>query len=138
MDVGKLNKRISLECRRDVADIYNFDVKDYTSEVDENGFIDDGWVEIGVIFCTVTNVEGKELLDNNDQLSTNVYKRFKFRYKKYLDETIYFDATHDFRIVYGNSIWNITSINDIKDRHEYIEILATREESKHRRHHNEN
>ena len=131
MNPGALNRKIYLQCRRSVAEIYNFDVKDMVDvmfKTDENGFYVDEWVTVACLWCTVTNISGKELI-KADQDITNTYKRMKFRYKKYLNPTFYFDVTNDFRIIYNNSVWNITSIDDIKDRHQYMEVLVTRVES---------
>ena len=115
MDIGKLNRKVIIEER--------------IQAVDENGFMVEQWAEKATVHGYVTNIHGKELIDNIDQLSTNTYKRIKIRYKKYLDETLYSDVTHNFRIKYNNSYWDITSIDDIQDRHEYMEILITKIET---------
>ena len=127
MNVGKLNKKIIIECRTDLLEQYSFNAISY--KTDENGFHLEEFTEVARVWCSVTNIHGKELIDNIDQLSTNTYKRIKVRYKRYLDETLYFDITHNFRIKYNNSYWNITSIDDIQDRHEYMEILITKIET---------
>lgn len=112
MDIGKLNKIVHIQKR--------------TMVIDENGFQVESWTKGTKCHAMVTNIHGKELLNNIEQMSNNTYKRIKIRYKEYLDETKYFDVTHDYRIKYNNSYWNITSIDDIKDRHEYMEILITK------------
>lgn len=115
MNIGKLNKKVIIEER--------------IQAVDENGFMIEQWSEKATVYGSITNIHGKELIDNIDQMSTNTYKRIKIRYKKYLDETLYLDVTHNFRIKYNNSYWDITSIDDIQDRHEYMEILITKIET---------
>ena len=127
MDVGKLNKRIIIECRTDLLGEFGF--KSIPYKIDENGFHLEEFAVIAHCWAYVTNIHGKELINNIDQLSTNTYKRIKVRYKRYLDETLYFDITHNFRIKYNNSYWNITSIDDIQDKHEYMEILITKIET---------
>lgn len=130
MNSGKLNKKILIQCRCDALDDYGFKLdRTILPNTDENGFVIEEWMTIGYVWASVTNIHGKELLDNLDQMSTNTYKRMKFRYKKYLDCTFNFNPTHDFRIIYNNSVWNITSIDDIKDKHEYMEVLVTRIET---------
>ena len=116
MDIGKLNRKVIIEER--------------VKAIDENGFIIEQWAEKAIVNGSVTNIHGKELVDNLEQMTTNTYKRIKIRYKKYLDETLHFDVTHTFRIKYNNSYWNITSIDDIQDKHEYMEILITKIETK--------
>ncbi len=132
MNSGKLNRKIILQCRADAVvgkAIVDKDMIRDEFAVDENGFAIENWITVGHIWASVTNIHGKESLDNLDQISTNTYKRMKFRYKKCLDCTFNFNPTHDFRIIYNNSVWNITSIDDIKDKHEYMEVLVTRIET---------
>lgn len=127
MDVGKLNRQITIECRTEVLTDYGFEDADY--KVDENGFHINEFTDVTFCWASVTNIHGKELLNNINQLTANTYKRIKIRYKRFLDETLYFDVTNNFRIKYHDSYWNITSIDDIQDRHEYMEILITKIET---------
>lgn len=114
MDVGKLNRTIIIQKKECI--------------VDDNGFQVESWIDIATVHCMITNIHGKELVDNIDLFTTNTYKRAKFRYKKYLDANLYPNVTIDYRIKYRNSIWNITSIDDIKDAHQYMEVLITKVE----------
>ena len=121
MNLGDLNKIITIQRRMTEDNQYPL--------VDENGFPQEEWFDIAKVHCMVTNIHGKELVDNLDMMTTNSYKRMKFKYKKYLDENLNPNVTHNYRIVYKNSIWNITSIDDIKDKHEYMEVLVTKIET---------
>lgn len=115
MNLGDLNRTIIIQKR--------------SCRIDENGFQVEEWRDVATVHCMVTNIHGKELVDNIDMMTSNTYKRMKFKYKKYLDENIYPNVSYDYRILYRNFYWNITSIDDIKDRHDYMEVLVTKIET---------
>ena len=96
---------------------------------DRNGILVDIWYNYRKSKADVWNIHGSELLNNLDMFTNKTYKRMQIRYKQYLDPTFNFDITHDYRIIYRNFIYNITSIDDVKDKHQQMEILLTRIEN---------
>lgn len=140
MNLGDLNKTIIIQKRWTKADEFEanpifdggrvaYEESQPYSEIDENGFPIDDWYDFATVHCMVTNIHGKELVDNLDTMTTNSYKRMKFKYKRYLDVTLNPHVTYNYRILYRGSVWNITSIDDIKDQHNYMEILVTKIEN---------
>lgn len=95
----------------------------------KNGIPIDIWVTKSKTYADVWNIHGSELLSNLDQFTNKTYKRMQIRYKRYLDVSLHDDVTHNYRIIYRNSIWNLTSIDDIKDAHKTMEILITKIEN---------
>lgn len=95
----------------------------------KNGIPIDIWVTKSKTYADVWNIHGSELLSNLDQFTNKTYKRMQIRYKRYLDVSLHDDVTHNYRIIYRNSIWNLTSIDDIKDTHKTMEILITKIEN---------
>lgn len=111
----KFNKRIRIQER--------------VIKKDEYGVVNEYWITRTVIKADIWNIHGSELLSNVDQFTNKTYKRCQIRYKKYLDSVESIDPTHNYRIVYRNSIWDITSIDDIKDEHKIMELLLVKNEN---------
>ena len=115
MEIGKLNKRITLQ--------------KFTSIINENGFNEDTWVDKNTVWASKNNLFGKEFFA---AAAVNAEQTVKFtiRYLKELDQNINLEGTNTtkaFRIKYGNLFYNLTFIDDIKSEHKFMEIKTISE-----------
>jgi len=81
----------------------------------ENGYEVESPEVVKEIWAKVTNLHGKEFFAAKAVQSENTVK-FTFRYISGIDQTM--------QIMFQDKVYNITSIDNIKYRNEYIEIQA--------------
>jgi SPP1 family predicted phage head-tail adaptor len=113
MDIGKLNKRITIQ--------------KYTTTVNENGFEVEAWVDYKPIWASRDDLQGREYYAAAAVQSENTVK-FGIRYIKELDQDISEEAievTKLFRIKYINSTFDIKSIAKI-GKNQFMKINALR------------
>lgn len=88
-----------------------------TLVTDSGGFQVPGWATIAVVMCKWTNVHGSEAWTaasvEADQPATVL-----IRYRSGLDPTC--------SVLKGSDVFEIVSMDDIQERHEYIELKVKR------------
>ena len=95
---------------------------------DKNGITVETWEKVIILSAYVWNIHGSELLNNLEQYTSKTYKRCQIRYKKYLDTSRISDVTNKYRIVYRESVWDITSIDVLQDDNKIMELLLKKDE----------
>lgn len=92
-DTGRLNQRITIQCRKTVYD----EIGNQTSE----------WTDFHSCWAAVNGVSGREYREARQQNAENTVN-FKIRYCKKLAEL----EPVGFRILFRGKIYNITSIDN--------------------------
>lgn len=87
----------------------------FTTEVNENGFEVETWVDIKALWAAVTNLHGREYFEAAAVKAENTVK-FTIRYISEIETTM--------RILFKGKQYNITSIDNIKYANKFIEIKA--------------
>lgn len=101
MEIGKLNKRITFQA--------------FTSTVNENGFEEQNWVDVKIVWASVANLSGREYFAAAAvQAETTV--KFIIRYTS--------DLNTDMRISFQDGIYNISFIDNIKYGNAFLEVKA--------------
>ncbi|MCU5977962.1 phage head closure protein [Clostridioides difficile] len=108
MNVGNLNKRITIQIREE--------------RKDENGFTINEWLDFKTVYSSIKNLYGKEFLQAQ-ALNSKASKKIKIRYIKELDNSINKDSSIEYRVVYKNIIYNILYIDNINEANKYMEIM---------------
>ncbi|MFU0800203.1 MAG: phage head closure protein [Xylanivirga thermophila] len=101
MEIGSLNKRITLQ--------------ELKLTVNENGFEVEEWIDFKTVWSGVSNLHGREYFDAAAIQMENTVK-FTIRYLSGIDTAM--------RISFKDKYYNITSIDNIKYRNKFIEIKA--------------
>lgn len=101
MEIGSLNKRITLQ--------------ELKLTVNENGFEVEEWIPFKTVWTEVSNLHGREYFDAAAIQMENTVK-FTIRYLPGIDTAM--------RISFKDKYYNITSIDNIKYRNKFIEIKA--------------
>jgi SPP1 family predicted phage head-tail adaptor len=101
MEIGALNKRITLQ--------------ELKTNINENGFEIEDWIDFKTIWAEVTNLYGREYFEAAAVQMENTVK-FTIRYLDGIDTSM--------RILFKGRNYNITSIDNIKYRNKFIEIKA--------------
>lgn len=105
MDIGKLNKRITIE--------------KYTTTTNDNGFDIEDWIKFKTVWSNVNNIYGKEFWSAKQVNSENTVN-FTIRYSNDFKEL----NSKEYRIVFNNRCFNITFIDNIKYENKYLKIKA--------------
>lgn len=101
MKIGDLRHRITLQkC---------------ISIIDDEGFATQEWQDVATVWASVENLYGREYWQAAAIQAENTVK-FTIRYRLDVDQTI--------RIVFRGQVYEITAIDNIKYRNEFIEIKA--------------
>lgn len=101
MNIGDMRHRITLQKKVDV--------------VDAEGFTTQQWQDVATVWAAVENLHGREYWEAAAVQAENTVK-FTIRYRPDIDQTM--------RIVFRGQIYEITAIDNIKYRNEYLEIKA--------------
>lgn len=101
MKIGSLNKRITIQ---------RFEVI-----VNENGFEEEKWIDVKTVWAGVSNLYGREFFEAAAVQMENTVK-FTLRYLPGIDTTM--------RILFNNTHYNILSVDNIKYRNRFVEIMA--------------
>jgi len=101
MTIGEMRHRITIQR--------------VTMSTNENGYEEESPEVVKEVWAKVSNLHGKEFFEAKAVQSENTVK-FTIRYISGLDQTM--------QILFQEKIYNITSIDNIKYRNEYMEIQA--------------
>lgn len=101
MEIGTLNKRITIQ--------------ELKTTINDNGFEVEDWIYFKTVWADVSNLYGREYFDAMAVQMENTVK-FTIRYLAGIDTSM--------RISFGDKHYNITSIDNIKYRNRFIEIKA--------------
>lgn len=83
--------------------------------VDAEGFAVETWTDVATVWAAVENLYGREYWQAAAVQAENTVK-FTIRYRPDVDQTM--------RIIFRGQVYEITAIDNIKYRNEYIEIKA--------------
>lgn len=103
MDVGKLNKRVTIQRSAEVQD--------------ENGFDNVDWVDLKTVWCSVNNLYGKEYWEAKRYDAENAVE-FIIRFGACKDLSM------DDRLVFRGTIYNIKSIDNVMYGDNMLKIKA--------------
>lgn len=106
MEIGELRHRITFQ--------------KLMTTTNENGFDLEDWVDIKTVWSAARNLNGKEFFEAAMGQAEKTVK-FIIRFTDGIDETM--------RILFKQRIYNITFIDNIKYRNNFIEIKALEVES---------
>lgn len=101
MNPGELRHRITLQR--------------LTTTTNENGFEVEAWEDFKTVWASITNLHGREYFEAAAVQRENTVK-FTIRYTKGIDTSM--------RILFQEKQYNITAIDNIKYKNEYMEIKA--------------
>jgi len=101
ISIGDMRHRITLQKKVDVTDA--------------DGFTTQQWQDVATVWAAVENLHGREYWEAAAVQAENTVK-FTIRYRPDIDQTM--------RIVFCGQIYEITAIDNIKYRNEYLEIKA--------------
>lgn len=82
---------------------------------DPDGFTTQQWQDVATVWAAVENLHGREYWEAAAVQAENTVK-FTIRYRPDIDQTM--------RIVFRGQVYEITAIDNVKYRNEYIEIKA--------------
>lgn len=100
----------------DIADLrHRITIQKFTIGVNENGFETEDWQEYKTVRASVSNLTGKEYYQAAAIQAEKTVK-FKVRYFEDIDTSM--------RIVFKDSKYNITSIDNKEYTNKYLEIKA--------------
>ncbi|HBG0292101.1 TPA: phage head closure protein [Clostridioides difficile] len=108
MNVGNLNKRITIQ------------IKEQTN--DENGFTVNEWIDFKTVWANIKNINGKEFFQAQ-QAQSKANKKITIRYLKYLDSSIDARVSLKYRVKYKENTYNILYSDNIQEKNQYIELL---------------
>lgn len=106
MEIGKLNKRITIEILENVPN-------------EKTGFDDEKWIECKTVWASVNNLFGKEFWSAKAIESENTIE-FIIRWTRELNIL----NSKKYRILWNSKIFNITFIDNIKYENKWIKIRA--------------
>lgn len=105
MNAGDLKHRVAIE--------------KLTSYKDEHNLTKSKWVYYKTVWCNINNLFGKEYWEAK-QLNMENTVVFTIRYSKDFAEMV----SNQYRIKWGNKIFNITSIDNIQYSNTWLKIKA--------------
>lgn len=105
MNVGKLNKRITIQ-----------------KKLPSSALKDDEYEDFKTVWSNIINIHGKEFIEAQ-KLNSNISKKIVIRYIKDLDSSININASKDYRIAYKGNFYNILYIDNIKEECRYMEMM---------------
>ncbi|MEW8997903.1 MAG: phage head closure protein [Thermoanaerobacter sp.] len=82
---------------------------------DPDGFTTQQWQDVATVWAAIENLHGREYWEAATVQAENTVK-FTIRYRP--------DVTNDMRIVFRGQMYEITAIDNIKYRNEFLEIKA--------------
>jgi SPP1 family predicted phage head-tail adaptor len=82
---------------------------------DPDGFTTQQWQDVATVWAAIENLHGREYWEAATVQAENTVK-FTIRYRP--------DVTNDMRIVFRGQTYEITAIDNIKYRNEFLEIKA--------------
>ena len=103
MEIGKLRHRITIQKNEEYED--------------ENGFIKSDWVTKATVWASVNNLHGKEYWEAKKYKAENTVE-FIIRYSACKDISV------KDRIVFKDTVYNISSVDNILYKNETIKIKA--------------
>lgn len=86
-------------------------------EINNFGIIQENWIDLYSTRAKINNTTGKEFIANNG-ITSSVTTRFTIRYNH-----IHKLTTKD-RLIYKDKVYNITYINNILEKNNYLEIVG--------------
>lgn len=101
MEISALNKRITFQ--------------ELKTNINENGFEIEEWIDFKTVWAGVTNLHGREYFEAAAIQMENTVK-FTIRYLEGIDTTM--------RILFKGRHYNIISIDNIKYRNRFMEVKA--------------
>lgn len=108
MDIGKLNKRITIQKR----EIF----------INENGFEVEAWKDYKIVWASIKNLNGKEFFQAQ-QAKSQASKKVIIRYLKDLDSSLNPNASLEYKIKYKNNNYNLIYSDNIQEQNKFIELL---------------
>lgn len=105
MDIGKLDKRITIQ--------------KFSTIQNENGFDIEDWVDYKTIWASVNNLWGKEFYAAKQVNMENTVE-FVVRYSRDLENI----STKEYRIFWNNRAFNIIFIDNIQYENKWLKIKA--------------
>ena len=101
MEIGALNKRITIQ--------------ELKTNINENGFEVEDWIDFKTVWAGVSNLHGREYFEAAAVQMENIAK-FTIRYLDGIDTAM--------MILFKDKHYNITSIDNIKYKNRFLEIKA--------------
>lgn len=106
----KLNERITIQ--------------NFNSVIDNEGFNVQEWIDYHTCWCCFRTVGWKEYFSAMQVQAQNTVT-FTVRYSNKIKDIIEdIQATKKYRVVYKNNAYDIKYINDLENKHEYVDIKA--------------
>ena len=109
MNIGQLRHRIKFQI--------------YSVRVNENGFEVEGWSDLKTVWASINNLFGREYWDAKTIQAERTVE-FKVRYSKDLKDL----DTKKHRIIWGNRIFDITFIDNVKYQNKFLKIKGVEKE----------
>lgn len=104
-NTGELNRKISIQ--------------EHTTTINENGFPVENWIDIATFFAKVENTNGSKYFNaNSEDLKKNT--KFTIRYNSILNSKF----GSKLRVLYNNKSYTVQYMNDIDEKHEFVEIVG--------------
>lgn len=105
MNIGKMNKRITIQ--------------KFTVTQNDNGFDVEEWADYKTIWASANNLFGKEFYAAKAVQAEKTVE-FTVRYGKYLENI----DTKNYRIAWNGRFYNITFIDNIQYKNTFVKIKA--------------
>lgn len=120
--------RSKKEAMKEVGEVFDCKIiiQKLTTATNDNGFQEEVWQDWKSVWSNKKNLYGREFWTAK-AVQAETTTKFKIRYLKELDSTKNeegISTTKKFRIKCGNSVFNITFIDNIKHQNRFMEIKA--------------
>ena len=112
INVGKLNKRITIQ--------------KLTTVTNNNGFDEEKWVDYKPVWASINNLFGKEFYAAK-AVNAETTVEFIIRYSSDTKVLLEKDGTKLYRVSWNSKAFNITFVDNIKYTNEWLKIKATEE-----------
>lgn len=101
MQAGKLNKRVKIQA--------------HTETIDEYGYAEKKWTDLATVWAHVKNVNGKEFIKSNVELS-EVSTSIRIRKRKGLDSSM--------RVIFNDNILQIVAVLPDEETNDYLDLVC--------------
>ena len=101
MQAGKLNKRVTIQ--------------GHTETIDEYGYAVKNWADLATVWAHVKNVNGKEFIKSNVELS-EVSTSIRIRKRKGLDSSM--------RVIFNDNILQIVAVLPDEETNDYLDLVC--------------
>lgn len=108
MNIGRLNRRITIQKKETL--------------IDENGFEVEEWADYKTVWASVKNINGKEFFQAQ-QAKSQASKKVTIRYLKDLDSSLDLNISLKYKIKYKNNNYNLIYSDNIQEQNRFIELL---------------